>query len=406
MAATKMFLIKWYSSSTNLEVFQIWKTSGTTYVLVVWKSSGSRLEVVWKSSGLLGSRLDFQEVVWTSRKSSGLPGSRLDFQEVVWTSRKSFLIRWYSSSTNLKVFQIWKTFGTTYLLVVWKSSGSRLDFLKVVWTSCKVVWKSSGLPVKSSGLPVKSSGSRLDFLKVKSSGLLKSCLVLSTHLLKLSGLVYSSTQVVNCIRLIIQSSTRRLKCKSSRIYEFFFSIAKLTYDDLTLSRLLLKKYYYFNFRQTLKCKSSGEVKLLKLSIDDLTFSRLRLQISKSIVKITSALTRRLPGKSSTARRLKGKSSTARRLPNSLAYIRLLQAHRITNESHPPIIVSFYDSMNHKNFRIKILGFFSSLWRESERYVVFSSQEWKKKKGKSILGALRASNWLFMVVVVLMTMAIL
>ncbi|WZZ00128.1 hypothetical protein YC2023_072456 [Brassica napus] len=44
---------------------------------------------------------------------------------------------------------------------------------------------------------------------------------------------------------------------------------------------------------------------------------------------------------------------------------------------------------------------SSLWRESERYVVFSSQEWKKKKGKSILGALRASNWLFMVVVVLM-----
>ncbi|KAG5409156.1 hypothetical protein IGI04_005475 [Brassica rapa subsp. trilocularis] len=92
--------------------------------------------------------------------------------------------------------------------------------------------------------------------------------------------------------------------------------------------------------------------------------------------------------------------------SSLAYIRLLQAHRITNESHPPIIVSFYDFMNHKNFRIKILGFFSSLWRESERYVVFSSQEWKKKKGKSILGALRASNWLFMVVVVLMTMAIL
>ncbi|CDY47147.1 BnaA08g05360D [Brassica napus] len=62
-------------------------------------------------------------------------------------------------------------------------------------------------------------------------------------------------------------------------------------------------------------------------------------------------------------------------------------------------------MNHKNFRIKILSFFSSLWRESERYIVFSSQEWKKKKGKSILGALRASNWLFMVVVVLMTMAI-
>ncbi|KAL0660408.1 hypothetical protein Bca4012_080993 [Brassica carinata] len=62
-------------------------------------------------------------------------------------------------------------------------------------------------------------------------------------------------------------------------------------------------------------------------------------------------------------------------------------------------------MNHKNLESKS-WVFSSLWRESERYVVFSSQEWKKKKGKSILGALRVSNWLFMVVVVLMTMAIL
>ncbi|KAL0771744.1 hypothetical protein Bca101_036895 [Brassica carinata] len=43
----------------------------------------------------------------------------------------------------MQVFQIWKTFGTTYLLVVWKSSGSRLE---VVWTSWKssdkVVWTS------------------------------------------------------------------------------------------------------------------------------------------------------------------------------------------------------------------------------------------------------------------------
>ncbi|KAG5388969.1 hypothetical protein IGI04_030510 [Brassica rapa subsp. trilocularis] len=98
------FLIKWYSSSTNLEVFQIWKTSGTTYLLVVWKSSA-----------LLGSLLT---------KSSGLPGSRLDFQEVVW-----IFLSVLSSGSRLKV--------------VWKSSGSRLDFLKVVWTSCKVVWKSS-----------------------------------------------------------------------------------------------------------------------------------------------------------------------------------------------------------------------------------------------------------------------
>ncbi|KAG5382586.1 hypothetical protein IGI04_034056 [Brassica rapa subsp. trilocularis] len=346
MAATKMFLIKWYSSSTNLEVFQIWKTSGTTYLLVVWKSSGSD-KVVWtsrKSSGLPGSRLDFQEVVWTSRKSSGLPGSRLDFRKSsgLLGSRLDFSERFGFSDLE----NFWDDLLVSRLEVIWKSSGSRLDFLKVVWTSCKVVWTSCKVVWKSSELPksllAKSSelpGSRLDFLEV------------TTY----NSVVHETTEI------------------------------------------------------RLKCKSSGEVKLLKLSIDDLTFSRLRLQISKSIAKITSALTRRLPGKSSTARRLKGKSSTARRLPNeisSLAYIRLLQAHRITNGSHPPIIVSFYDSMNHKNFRIKILSFFSSLWRESERYVVFSSQEWKKKKGKSILGALRASNWLFMVVVVLMTMAIL
>ncbi|KAG5391686.1 hypothetical protein IGI04_021649 [Brassica rapa subsp. trilocularis] len=298
MAATKMFLIKWYSTSTNLEVFQIWKTSGTTYLLVVWKSSGSRLDFL-------------EEVVWTSRKSSGLLGSRLDFSE-----RFGF--------SDLEDF--WDDLLVSRLEVIWKSSGSRLDFLKVVWTSCKVVWKSSELPKSLLAKSSEHPGSRLDFLEV------------TTY----NSVVHETTEI------------------------------------------------------RLKCKSSGEVKLLKLSIDDLTFSRLRLQISKSIAKITSALTRRLPGKSSTARRLKGKSSTARRLSNSLAYIRLLQAHKITNGSHPPIIVSFYDSMNHKNFRIKILGFFSSLWRE----------KWKKKKCKSILGALRASNWLFMVVVVLMTMAIL
>ncbi|KAG5389973.1 hypothetical protein IGI04_031514 [Brassica rapa subsp. trilocularis] len=342
MAATKMFLIKWYSSSTNLEVFQIWKTSsGTTYLLVVWKSSGLLGSLLTKSSGLPGSRLDFQEVVWTSKKSSGLLGSRLDFSE-----RFGF--------SDLEDFC--DDLLVSRLEVIWKSSGSRLDFLKVVWTSCKVVWKTSGTTYLL--VVWKSSGS----LVWKSSELPKSLLAKSSEL------------------------------PGSRLD--FLEVT--TYNSVVHETTEIR----------LKCKSSGEVKLLELSIDDLTFSRLRLQISKSIAKITSALTRRLPGKSSTARRLKGKSSTARRLPNSLAYIRLLQAHRITNGSHPPIIVSFYDSMNHKKFRIKILSFFSSLWRESERYVVFSSQEWKKKKDKSILGALRASIWLFMVVVVLMTMAIL
>ncbi|KAG5392632.1 hypothetical protein IGI04_022595 [Brassica rapa subsp. trilocularis] len=294
MAATKMFLIKWYSSSTNLE------------------SSGSRLDflessdkVVWtsrKSSGLPGSRLDFQEVVWTSRKSSGLLGSRLDFSE-----RFGF--------SDLEDF--WDDLLVSRLEVVWKSSRSRLDFLKVVWTSCKVVWKSSELPksllTKSSELP----GSRLDFLEV------------TTY----NSVVHETTEI------------RRLNFQSSQVTDF-----------------------------KVNCKNN-------LCVDQTTSSQTTSQVNR--------LTNR-SGKKLDVIPYIGEIS-------SLAYIRLLQAHRITNESHPPIIVSFCDSMNHKNFRIKIFGFFSSLWRESERYVVFSSQEWKKKKGKSILGALRASNWLFMVV---------
>uniref|UniRef100_A0A0D3D9I6 Uncharacterized protein n=1 Tax=Brassica oleracea var. oleracea TaxID=109376 RepID=A0A0D3D9I6_BRAOL len=93
MAATKMF----FRSGFNMQVFQIWKTSWTTYLLVVWKSSRLLGSLLTKSSGLPGSRLDFMEssgsrleIVWKSSgllgslltKPSGLPGSRLNFMEV------------------------------------------------------------------------------------------------------------------------------------------------------------------------------------------------------------------------------------------------------------------------------------------------------------------------------------
>ncbi|CAG7901577.1 unnamed protein product, partial [Brassica rapa] len=71
-----------------MQVFQIWKTSRTTYLLVTTSKKSSRL-LPFKSSGLPENRLDFLKVVWTSWKSSGLPGSRLDFLEVIWTSWKS-----------------------------------------------------------------------------------------------------------------------------------------------------------------------------------------------------------------------------------------------------------------------------------------------------------------------------
>ncbi|WZZ73956.1 hypothetical protein YC2023_085326 [Brassica napus] len=144
-------------SSEMLEVvFQIWKTSWTTYLLVVWKSSGLLGSLLTKSSGLPGNRLDFREVVWTSGKSSELHGS--------------LLTKFFRSGFNMQVFQIWKTSGTTYLLIVWKSSGLLGSLLtkssELPVKSSGLPVKSSGLPVKSSGLPVKSSGSRLNFLKV------------------------------------------------------------------------------------------------------------------------------------------------------------------------------------------------------------------------------------------------
>ncbi|KAL0747571.1 hypothetical protein Bca101_029573 [Brassica carinata] len=144
-----------------MQVFQIWKTSWTTYLLVVWNSSGNRLDFL-------------EEVVWTSRKSSGLQGSRLDFREVVWTSRKSSELHG-SLLTKSPFHNRSERFGFSYLEdfwddlpvsrleVVWKSSGLLGSLLT---KSSGLPVKSSGLPVKSSGLPEKSSGSRLNFLKV------------------------------------------------------------------------------------------------------------------------------------------------------------------------------------------------------------------------------------------------
>ncbi|KAG5400771.1 hypothetical protein IGI04_015378 [Brassica rapa subsp. trilocularis] len=168
MAATKMFLIRWYSSSTHLNVDLL---IIDMYFCVLYKGF-SDLEDFWDD--LHVSRLkynaldDFQKVfqttsisvVWTSWKSSGLHGNLLT--KSPFHNRSKF----FRSGFDMQVFQIWKTSGTTYL----RLSGSlpddfhfsRLDFLKVVWTS----WRSSGsrldfLEVKSSGLP----RSRLDFLK-------------------------------------------------------------------------------------------------------------------------------------------------------------------------------------------------------------------------------------------------
>ncbi|KAG5384136.1 hypothetical protein IGI04_035606, partial [Brassica rapa subsp. trilocularis] len=223
-----------------------------------------------------------------------------------------------------------------------QSSGSRLE---VVWTSWKssdkVVWTSR----KSSGLP----GSRLDFSERfviwKSSG----------SRLDFLKVVWSCKVVWTSCKVVWKSSElpKSLLAKSSELPG-----SRLDFLEVTTYNSVVHE--------------TTEIRRLNFQSSQVTDFKVNCKNNLCVDQTTSS---------------------------SLAYIRLLQAHIITNESHPPRIVSFYDFMNHKNFRIKILGFFISLWRESERYVVFSSQEWKKKKGKSILGALRASNWLFIVVVV-------
>ncbi|CAG7888702.1 unnamed protein product, partial [Brassica rapa] len=183
-----------------LQVFQIWKTSETTYMLVT-----------------------------TSRKSFGLPRSRLDFLEVVWTSWKS--------GFDMQVFQIWKTSGTTYLLVTsWKSSGScldflessgrlpgsRLDFLEVVWTS----WKSSGL--HGSLLTKSPFHNRSEcfgkFLCLIFLHLVSSCYI--KFLLFFLKLKLSKPTLIS------------LTSKHQTLYEFFsFSDLEDFSDDLPVSRL-------------------------------------------------------------------------------------------------------------------------------------------------------------------------
>ncbi|KAF3522922.1 hypothetical protein F2Q69_00048925 [Brassica cretica] len=140
MAATKMFFITWFSSSTHLKIdlsiLDMFFRSGFGY------AGFSDLEDVWDD--LPVSRLkynaldDFQEVFQTS----GLPGSRLtesslmslpfitDLSVLVFNQKvlifhsfKGFLdldliCRFFRSGFDMQVFQIWKTSGTTYLLIV------------------------------------------------------------------------------------------------------------------------------------------------------------------------------------------------------------------------------------------------------------------------------------------------
>ncbi|KAG5411076.1 hypothetical protein IGI04_007395 [Brassica rapa subsp. trilocularis] len=328
MAATKIFSdledfwddlhvsrLKYNALDDFQEVFQ------TTSISVVWTS--------WKSSGLPGSRLDFLEV------------SRLDFLEVVWTSWKSSGLHGSLLTNHLNVFG-YASFSDLDLICRRLPGSlpddfhfSRLDFLKVVWTS----WKSSRSRLEVVWTSWKSSDKVFFHIKWK--------------------VIFAiDFEICYLGRLKNKSSTFVwLKKNSKKARRLTFQSSQTTYNSIVRPATYIR----------LKCKSSRKVLWRffcnQTKLDDLTFSRLRKQISKSIEKITSALTRRLP-----------------------AHIRLLQEHIISNESDPPRIVSFFDSMNHKKCRIKIL-------------------EWRKKKGKSILVALRASNWLFMVVRILMTMAI-
>ncbi|KAL0677165.1 hypothetical protein Bca4012_005146 [Brassica carinata] len=114
---------------------------------VVWTSWKSSDKVVWtsrKSSGLPGSRLDFREVVWTSRKSSELHGSLLTKSPFHNRSERFDLEDFWDDLPVSRLEVVWKSSGLLGSLLTKssglpvkssglpvKSSGSRLNFLKV-----------------------------------------------------------------------------------------------------------------------------------------------------------------------------------------------------------------------------------------------------------------------------------
>ncbi|KAG5399469.1 hypothetical protein IGI04_014076 [Brassica rapa subsp. trilocularis] len=142
MAATKMFLIKWYSSSTNLKVDLLILNM---YFCVYYKVF-SDLEDFWDDlhvSCLKYNALDdFQDVFQTtSWKSSGLFGSHLDVMEVF--NQMVLIFHSFKGFSDLEDF--WNDLPVSRL-----KYNALDDFqevfqttsISVVWTS----WKSSGLP--------------------------------------------------------------------------------------------------------------------------------------------------------------------------------------------------------------------------------------------------------------------
>ncbi|KAL0734417.1 hypothetical protein Bca4012_010627 [Brassica carinata] len=136
MSATKMFFISGfgYAGFSNLENF--WDD------LLFSRLNYNALD------DLPLSRLDFSEVVWTSRKSSRLPGSFLTLSSFISSGVQACLCR----GSDLEDFWDDLLFSRLNYNALDDLHVSRLDFLEdfleVVWTS----WKSSG--------------SCLDFLRV------------------------------------------------------------------------------------------------------------------------------------------------------------------------------------------------------------------------------------------------
>ena len=63
-------------------------------------------------------------------------------------------------------------------------------------------------------------------------------------------------------------------------------------------------------------------------------------------------------------------------------------------------------MNHKKFRIKILGVLDEYGEKVKEMLFLVHKNWERKSVNWFLSALRVSNWLFMVLGVLMAMTIL
>ncbi|KAG5378409.1 hypothetical protein IGI04_026251 [Brassica rapa subsp. trilocularis] len=135
--------------------------------------------------------------------------------------------------------------------------------------------------------------------------------------------------------------------RKSQISDTIRSNAKLTRFPYTTYMEVVLIFFLTNKDGRLPCKSSRK-----------TYLKVNCKTNLCIDHKTSM---KSSGRTDLEKKINFKVSTSE--ITCLAHKIILQAPKISNKSDPPRIISFNGSMNHKNFRIKILVFWMNMERK-------------------------------------------